>query len=97
LLALPTDFDEPVYVGAAMDYAHALRLGNLHGVIDSPQNREHPALVKLFYAGAVLALGPAPTYAAAATASRIVSAVFGSAAVVLLGLAGGALGGGLVA
>ena len=30
-LLLPTDFDEPVYLGAAFDYARLLRAGDLNG------------------------------------------------------------------
>lgn len=49
ILRLPEDPDEPVYIGAAADYGTAIRKGDLQAVIDYPGNREHPALVKLFF------------------------------------------------
>ena len=36
---LPLDFDEPVYLDAAYDYAGLIRAGNFNGVIDYPQVR----------------------------------------------------------
>jgi|GEM_PF-247671 len=90
-LLLPTDFDEPVYVNAAFDYARLLRAGDLNGVIDYAGNREHPALVKLLYAGAVLALGPQAVLERALLAGRALSAVFGVLVTLVVGLAGGPL------
>jgi 4-amino-4-deoxy-L-arabinose transferase-like glycosyltransferase len=46
---LPEDFDEPVYLGAAVDYGRAIRAGDLQKVIDYPGVREHPALGKLIF------------------------------------------------
>ena len=47
---LPEDYDEPVYLRAAFDYAQLLHTGDLQGVIDYSENVEHPPLVKLLYA-----------------------------------------------
>ena len=93
---LPQDFDEPIYIQAAFDYADAIKRGDLSALIDYPGVREHPALVKLMYAGAVVALGKTATYSRVFFASRAISAAFGVVAVILLGLfdplAGGLLG-----
>jgi ligand-binding sensor domain-containing protein len=88
VLLLPTDFDEPVYMGAAFDYARALRNGDLNGIVDYPQNREHPALVKLLYAGGLLALGSGAPFQWARLSARAISAVLGVAAVAVMALAG---------
>ena len=53
---LPVDFDEPVYMQAAFDYAQAIRAGGLNGVINYPEVSEHPPLVKLLYSLTVLPL-----------------------------------------
>src|SRR5258706_3310754 len=96
-LLLPVDFDEPVYLQAGYDYARLLRAGDLNGVIDYPLNREHPALVKLLYAGVVLALGPPASPPNVQLVSRLLSATFGMLTVAAVALAGGPLAGGLLA
>jgi 4-amino-4-deoxy-L-arabinose transferase-like glycosyltransferase len=83
---LPQDFDEPVYVEVAMDYARFLRSGDLNAIIEYPNVREHPELVKLSYAVAIHARGNADNYSTSLHTSRIVSAVFGVFATVLLAL-----------
>jgi len=83
---LPVDYDEPVYLQAGNDYAQALRAGDWNGVIDYAENREHPALVKLLYGLTMLALGPDASQAVALYACRIVSAAFGTVAVLVLAL-----------
>ncbi|MCC7361366.1 MAG: hypothetical protein IT317_17905 [Anaerolineales bacterium] len=90
-LLLPTDFDEPVYLNAAFDYARLLRAGDLNGVLDYPGNPEHPVLVKLLYAGVVLALGPPATMERAQLAARALSGLFGVLTTLVVGLAGGPL------
>ncbi|PMP74531.1 MAG: hypothetical protein C0184_14960, partial [Chloroflexus aggregans] len=37
-LTLPLDFDEPVYVGVALDYARLIQQGDWAAVIDYPGN-----------------------------------------------------------
>ncbi len=84
---LPVDYDEPVYIKAAFDYAEAMRAGDWNAVIDYAGNREHPPLVKLLYGAGVLALGDAATWDSALMAGRLISAAFGTLAVLLLALA----------
>jgi hypothetical protein len=92
-LQLPTDFDEPIYLQAGYDYAAALRAGDLNGVIDYAENREHPALVKLLYGLGVLALGERASWEIALLVARAISAGFGVLAAVLLGLVNPLAGG----
>jgi sugar lactone lactonase YvrE len=92
-LQLPVDFDEPVYLEAAYDYAAALRAGDFNAIIDYPENREHPPLVKLVYGLTLAALGEDPSFTDALFASRIVSAVFGTLAVLLVALVSPLAGG----
>jgi 4-amino-4-deoxy-L-arabinose transferase-like glycosyltransferase len=94
---LPQDFDEPIYVQNAFDYADAIRSGSLQTVIDYPGNPEHPAFVKLLYAGAALALGKAAAWTNVFFASRAVSALFGALAVLFVCLAVDPLAAGLLA
>jgi hypothetical protein len=47
---LPVDFDEPVYLSAAKEYAQFIQNGDINGIVNYPENREHPALVKILYA-----------------------------------------------
>ncbi len=96
-LTLPVDFDEPVYVGAALDYARLIQAGDWAGVIDYPGNRQHPALHKLIYAVGALALGDAANPTTALYAARALSALFGTAAVVALAWSAGPLAAGLLA
>lgn len=84
---LPVDYDEPVYIKAAFDYAAAIRAGDWNAVIDYAGNREHPPLVKLLYGAGVLALGQGATWDNALLAGRFVSALFGTLAVLVLALA----------
>jgi hypothetical protein len=83
---LPQDFDEPVYTEAAMDYARALEQGNFNAVIDYPNNREHPALVKLTYGIAAYFNGSAHNYSESLRTGRVVSAVFGILGTLILAL-----------
>ena len=83
---LPEDYDEPVYLQVAFDYADALRHGDFNAVIDNPEVHEHPALVKLAYSAVILGLGKAATYVNAFYASRAASALFGIVAVILLAI-----------
>ena len=85
-LRLPLDYDEPVYLQAGFDYARSLSQGDLAGVIDYAENREHPALVKLLYGLVVLALGPESDWQVALYAARLLSALFGLLAALALAL-----------
>lgn len=97
VVLLPVDFDEPVYVGVALEYAELLRAGDFAGVINYPGNREHPALVKLFYAGGALALGERADTTTTLYAARTISAVFGVFAVATIGWYFGPLAGAILA
>jgi hypothetical protein len=83
---LPEDYDEPIYMQVAFEYADAIQRGDLNAVIDNLELREHPALVKLAYGSVIIGLGKAATYANAFYASRTVSALFGVLAVTFLTL-----------
>jgi hypothetical protein len=97
VVLLPVDFDEPIYVRAALDYAAALRAGDTGAVINYPGNREHPALVKLLYAGGALALGERADETTTLYAARMISAVFGVLAVATIGWLFSPLAGALLA
>lgn len=84
---LPVDYDEPVYIKAAFDYAAAIRAGDWNAVIDYAGNREHPPSVKLLYGMGVLALGERVRWEDALLAGRLISAAFGSLAVLALSMA----------
>lgn len=85
-LLLPVDFDEPVYVAAALDYAAALRAGDLGAVATYTGNAEHPPLVKLIYAGGALALGDGANAESVRYTSRAISVLAGTLAVGALGV-----------
>ena len=98
----PIEWDEPVYLDAAVLYAHDIRTGDWHHLLTTTYNYEHPILFKVFY-GAVLALrSPAPDlnggnmgadgliknspYYPRLLSLRLVSVGFGALAVFLLSL-----------
>lgn len=81
---LPQDFDEPVYTEAAMDYARALEQGDFNAVIDYPNNREHPALVKLTFGVTAYFNGSAHNYSETLQTGRVVSAIFGVIGTIIL-------------
>ncbi|MEW5828374.1 MAG: hypothetical protein AB1846_05740 [Chloroflexota bacterium] len=93
---LPQDFDEPIYVQAACDYAEAISRGDFEAVIDYPKLREHPALVKLAYGVAVISRCSRHNYSKALFTSRTVSAAFGVIATLVIALLD-PLAGGLMA
>jgi len=93
---LPVDFDEPVYLQAAADYADAMRAGDLNAVIDYEGNPEHPPLVKLLYGTGLLALGEGADWQSGLWVARGISALFGVLAVWVLALIS-PLAGGLLA
>jgi 4-amino-4-deoxy-L-arabinose transferase-like glycosyltransferase len=94
--SLPQDFDEPVYVVVAVDYARSMERSDFNAVIDYPGVREHPALVKLVYGFSIYTKGISNNYSESLKTSRIVSAVFGVIATILVALfdpfAGGLMG-----
>ncbi len=86
VLMLPVDFDEPIYLEAGYDYAQALRAGDWAAVMDYPGNIEHPALVKLLYAGAWLVRGPDAVWPDVLYTARAISALCGTLALLVVGL-----------
>ncbi|HNS51761.1 MAG TPA: two-component regulator propeller domain-containing protein [Anaerolineae bacterium] len=85
-LRLPVDYDEPTYLEAAFRYARALEAGDLAGVIDNSATQEHPPLVKFLYGLVVRALGDEAGWTLALYGARVLSALFGVLAVLVLGL-----------
>lgn len=83
---LPTDFDEPIYLNAALDYAQMFRGGNLNAVIDYPEIREHPPLVRLIYGLSMLPLGVNVGRSDALAVARFVSVIFGTLSVWVVAL-----------
>ena len=97
VIQLPLDYDEPVYVNAAFQYAEAMQAGNWDAIIDYAENREHPPLVKLLYGAGILALGGHASWSNGLLVSRAISALFGTLAVLLLTLVSPIAGGLLAA
>jgi hypothetical protein len=85
-LKLPTDFDEPIYLQNGAAYATAVRAGRWGAIINYQGNSEHPPLGKLIYGLAVLACGDAGIPSCASLTSRLISAAFGTLAVLMLAL-----------
>lgn len=83
---LPLDADEPVYLKAGSDYASLIKSNDLTGILTYEGNREHPALVKLVYAVPYLIFEPKFSSMAELYFNRVVSAVFGTLAVLVLAL-----------
>jgi hypothetical protein len=96
----PIEYDEPVYMRAAVNYSKDILSGNWKDLITSDYNIEHPPFYKIIY-GAVLANSTQPQGYFPVPKSdritglkdfqsifnlRIVSVVFGSLAVFLLSL-----------
>jgi hypothetical protein len=55
---LDVDYDEPVYLGAAVDYAKSMRAGDFKMLAWSENTYEHPALYKILYGVVLLAQRP---------------------------------------
>jgi hypothetical protein len=97
---LPIDYDEDDYLAAAIHYARAIKARDLREISDYAINFEHPPLAKLVYGLAIAPMPNAPVNAEYPQAiqiaaslpephfriSRLVSVVFGSLQVLVLGL-----------
>ena len=97
---LDVDYDEPVYLGAAVDYANSMRAGDFKMLAWSENTYEHPALYKILYGVVLLTQRPldrlpdkdlprlAPIASAAAgpwnVAARYLSVCWGTFAVLAL-------------
>lgn len=98
----PVEWDEPVYLNAAILYAGDIRAGNFAGILSETYNYEHPIFYKLIYAAVLSARSPvagldsrqmlagsilrSSPYFKRFLSLRAVSVVFGSLGVFLLGL-----------
>ena len=99
---LDVDYDEPVYLGAAVEYAKSMRAGDFRMLAWSENTYEHPALYKILYGVVLLTQRPldrlpdkdlprlAPIASAAAgpwaVAARFLSVWWGTLAVLALAL-----------
>ena len=83
---LPQDFDEPIYTKIAVEYARALERGDFDAIIDYPEVREHPALVKLVYGISIFLNRSENNYTESLQTERVVSAIFGVIGTILLAL-----------
>ena len=83
---LPLDADEPVYMRAGREYAQRISSGDLNGIINYSENREHPPLVKLIYSIPYLLKGDSPPSQFEFYTNRAISALFGVLQVLLISL-----------
>ena len=60
ITALPIDWDEPIYMDAALELSAGIRSGDWSVILDPTLNREHPGLVKTLYGLGFVGLGPDP-------------------------------------
>ncbi|PWB53226.1 MAG: hypothetical protein C3F13_09645 [Anaerolineales bacterium] len=97
---LPVDYDEDDYLLAAQEYADLIRTGNWKGFTDTNYRPEHPPLAKIIFGLSILPLPEKPLIPDEPTTAgpnqylprdllhnaRTVSAIFGTAEVLLLGI-----------
>ncbi len=81
---MPVEADEPTYLRAAYRYAVLLRQGDIGAVPSLWENPEHPALVKLLYSLAWLIPSGDRWFSDALWGARLLSVLFGAAAVGLV-------------
>ena len=81
---LPIDYDEPIYVQAGSAYAQLIKSGDLSGIINFPENREHPPLVKILYSIPFLLFQETSNSIDYTIAARSISALFGVIAVAII-------------
>ncbi|PKN86026.1 MAG: hypothetical protein CVU46_09120 [Chloroflexi bacterium HGW-Chloroflexi-8] len=81
---LPTDYDEPVYVQAGSEYAKLIKNADILGIINYPENREHPPLIKILYSIPFLIFPDIKNTDFYLFAARSISAVFGVFAVAVV-------------
>lgn len=94
----PYEYDEPTYIASAVQFSKAIRMGNWDVILNPTKNPEHPPLYKLVYAAALLPVNPIANpgeidagrdlqsvpYYPKILALRLISVIFGTAAVFLL-------------
>ncbi len=81
---LPVDYDEPIYVQAGSAYAQLIKTGDLSGIINFPENREHPPLIKILYSIPFLIFQENSYSIDYTIAARTISALFGVIAVAVI-------------
>lgn len=81
---LPVDYDEPIYVQAGSAYAQLIKSGDLSGIINFPENREHPPLIKILYSIPFLIFQETSYSIDYTIAARAISALFGVIAVAII-------------
>jgi hypothetical protein len=81
---LPVDYDEPVYLNAGSEYAKLIKNGDLSGIINFPDNREHPPLTKILYGLPHLIFPDAANPDLYLIAARSISALFGVLTVLIV-------------
>jgi len=81
---LPTDYDEPIYVQAGSEYAKLIKSADISGIINFPQNREHPPLLKILYSIPFLIFPNIRDTNLYLIAARSISAIFGVFAVAVV-------------
>jgi len=81
VLMLPVDYDEPIYLDAASQFASAIEARDWPRLLDNRHTIEHPPLVKLLYALGTLAAGEGRGQLLTA---RTISLLFGVLQVALL-------------
>lgn len=96
IFQLPVDYDEPIYLQNAFDYASAMRSDDPVRILAYSGNNEHPSFVKLIYSSVILIMGENSTWSEALFSARAVSAFFGILAVLIISLAIDPLAGGLL-
>lgn len=94
----PFEYDEPVYIAAAVQYNQAIRQGDWNVILNPTKNPEHPPLYKIIYAVGLMPAKPIAStndidigsnlksvpYYNKILLLRLISALFGTAAVFLL-------------
>ena len=83
---LPLDYDEPVYLQNAFDYARFIRAGDLKAIIDYNRTLEHPPLTRLLHSLTILPLGNRFGWSEVLTFARLVSVIVDTLAVWVLAL-----------
>jgi hypothetical protein len=83
ITSLPVDWDEPIYMDAALAMSDGVRVGDWTAVLDPALNREHPGLVKCLYGLGFLGLGPDPDLVERLSVVRGLSLIAGLGMVVL--------------
>ncbi len=83
---LPQDYDEPVYLKVASDYAKLIKQNDINGLLNYDENQEHPAFVKLIYCVPYLIFQQQYVSSFYLFFNRSISAIFGILTVFIVAL-----------